>query len=95
MIMKINPFLKILLPLFIAACASDQKTFPEANSPDAQLFKKVCSDCHRQTSSWRARTAAEWDETVDVMLRHMEGRGVAYDKEEIQTIRAYLRRNAN
>jgi len=25
----------------------------------------------------------------------MEGRGVAYDKEEIQTIRAYLRRNAN
>ena len=47
------------------------------------------------TSSWRARTAGEWDETVDVMLRHMEARGGAYNKEEIQTIRAYLKRNAN
>ena len=92
--MKINPFLKILLPLFIAACASDQKTFPEANSPDAQLFKKVCSDCHRQTSSWRNRTAREWNETVDVMLRHMEARGVAHNKKEIQAIRAYLKRNS-
>ena len=91
--MKINRFLKILLILFITACASDQKTLPEANSPDTQLFKKVCSDCHRQTSSWRARSGAEWDETVDMMLRRKPG-GVAHDKEEIQTIRAYLRRNA-
>jgi len=81
--------------LFITTCASDQKTLPETHSPDARLFKKVCSDCHRQTSSWRARTASEWGERVDAMLRHMVARGVVYNKQEIQTIRAYLKRNAN
>ena len=42
-----------------------------------QIFQKeknnfilltLLSDCHRQTSSWKARTAGEWDETVDVVL---------------------------
>ena len=85
----------LLLFLLIAACDSGHKTIPEENTQDAWLFKKVCSDCHRQTSSWRTRTASEWDETVDVMLRHMVGRGVNYNEKEIQTIRAYLKRNAS
>ena len=46
-------------------------------------------------SNIRVRTASEWDETVDVMLRNMEARGVKYNKKEIQTIRAYLKRNAS
>ena len=34
-----------------------------------------------------------WDETVDVMLRNMEARGVKFNEKEIQKIRAYLKRN--
>lgn len=63
------------------------------NSRDFQLFKKVYSDCHIQTSSWRVCSASEWDETVDVMLRNMEARGVKFNEKEIQKIRAYLKRN--
>ena len=32
---------------------------------------------------------------LDVMLRNMEARGVKHNEKEIQTIRAYLKRNAS
>ena len=85
----------ILLLMFIVACASTQnQKLPETNSWEAQLYNKICSQCH-SLSHPNQHTQSEWDETVKVMLRHMKNRGVAYNIDEIQTIRDYLKRNAS
>ncbi len=86
--------LNILLLLLIVSCASTRK-FPEENSPDVKVFKTVCGQCHNPSPHPKEHISKDWDKTVDVMVIHMENRGMAYNQDEIQTIRDYLKRNAS
>jgi hypothetical protein len=91
--MKMIGSLRLLLLLFVVSCASTQN-LPEENSQEALLFRTICSQCHSLPHP-KQHTSSEWDVSVGIMLRHMESRGVAYSKEDMQKVREYLKRNAN
>jgi len=65
----------------------------EEDSPDVVLFRNKCTVCH----SWphpQRHNAREWDHYLNLMQGHMKDRGFSIETGELETIRAYLHRNA-
>ncbi len=68
-------------------------SLPEEGTPDVALFRNKCTVCH----SWphpRRHNVREWNHYLKVMETHMKNRGVPFEPQEMETIRAYLHRNA-
>jgi hypothetical protein len=68
-------------------------SLPEEGSADVALFRNKCTVCH----SWphpRRHNVREWDHYLKIMETHMENRGLPIEPQEMETIRAYLHRNA-
>jgi len=75
---------------FLWSCAG---SLPEEGSADVALFRNKCTVCH----SWphpRRHNVREWDHYLKIMNTHMENRGLSIEPQEMETIRAYLHRNA-
>jgi hypothetical protein len=68
-------------------------SLPEEGTPDVTLFRNKCTVCH----SWphpRRHNVREWDHYLGLMKTHMKNRGLSIEPQEMETIRAYLHRNA-
>jgi hypothetical protein len=68
-------------------------SLPEEGSADVALFRNKCTVCH----SWphpRRHNVREWDHYLKIMKTHMENRGLPIEPQEMETIKAYLHRNA-
>ena len=68
-------------------------SLPEEGSPEVTLFRNKCTVCHSWPHPGR-HTAREWDHYLKVMQGHIKDRGFSIEPEELETIRAYLHRNA-
>lgn len=79
----------VTLGLFSCGAGS----LPEEGSPDVALFRNKCTVCH----SWphpKRHNVREWNHYLKIMETHMKNRGVPYEPQEMEIIRAYLHRNA-
>jgi len=68
-------------------------SLPEEGSPDLALFRSKCTVCH----SWphpKRHNVQEWNHYLNVMETHMKNRGITFESEDKEIIRAYLHRNA-
>ena len=68
-------------------------SLPEEGSADVTLFRNKCSVCH----GWphpRRHNVQEWNHYLKLMETHMKNRGLPFESEEKEIIRAYLHRNA-
>lgn len=68
-------------------------SLPEEGSPEVALFRNKCTVCH----SWphpKRHNVREWDHYLNLMETHMKNRGISFKSQEMETIRAYLHRNA-
>ena len=88
-------FLWVLIPAVAAfglwSCGAG--SLPEEGSSDVVLFRSKCTVCH----SWphpKRHNAREWDHYLNLMETHMKNRGLPFESEEKEIIRAYLHRNA-
>jgi len=68
-------------------------SLPEEGSPDVVLFRNKCTVCHSWPHPKRHNTQ-EWDHYLGLMKGHMKNRGLSIEPQELETIRAYLHRNA-
>ncbi|MDH5764216.1 MAG: cytochrome C [Nitrospinota bacterium] len=76
---------------FLGSCAAG--SLPEEGSPDVALFRNKCTVCH----SWphpRRHNTREWDHYLKLMEGHMKNREISIERQDMETIRAYLHRNA-
>jgi hypothetical protein len=77
--------------LGLSSCGAG--SLPEEGSQDVILFRNKCTVCH----SWphpRRHNVREWDHYLPIMEGHMKTRGLSIEPQEMETIRAYLHRNA-
>jgi hypothetical protein len=68
-------------------------SLPEEGSADVALFRNKCTVCH----SWphpKRHNVREWDHYLGLMKTHMKNPGLSIEPQEMETIRAYLHRNA-
>lgn len=77
--------------LFLWSCAGG--SLPEEGSQDEALFRSKCTVCHSWPHPGR-HNAREWDHYLKLMDTHMQNRGITFEPEERETVRAYLHRNA-
>jgi len=82
----------VLLTCLLAACAGIGP-WPEEGTPVHQTYVAQCGHCHNLPHPGRLN-ADQWDHMLALMVTIMDERKVAYTKDEMQTIRAYLHRNA-
>ena len=75
-----------------SACAT-QPNIPERKTPEAQLFLKICTQCHSFPHPGR-HTTEEWDHYVNLMEGHMKTKGIPLSAQDKSTILSYLKRNA-
>ena len=68
-------------------------SLPEEGSPDVALFRNKCTVCHGWPHPGR-HNVHEWNHYLNLMETHMKNRGLPFEPEEKETIRAYLHRNA-
>jgi len=68
-------------------------SLPEEGSADVALFRNKCTVCHSWPHPGR-HNVREWDHYLKLMETHMENRGLPIEPQEMETIRAYLHRNA-
>ena len=80
-------------PGFILLLWSCAGTLPEEGSPEVTLYRNKCTVCHSWPHPGR-HNAREWDHYLKVMEAHMKNRGLSFEPQEKETIRAYLHRNA-
>ena len=77
--------------LGIGSCGAG--SLPEEGSPDVALFRNKCTTCH----SWphpKRHNVREWNHYLTLMETHMKSRGIPFEPQEKEIIRAYLHRNA-
>ena len=68
-------------------------SLPEEGSPDVTVFRNKCTVCHSWPHPKRHNTR-EWDHYLTLMETHMKNRGLPFEPQEKEIIRAYLHRNA-
>ncbi len=68
-------------------------SLPEEGSPDVALFRNKCTVCHSWPHPGR-HSVHEWNHYLNLMETHMKNRGLTFESEDKETIRAYLHRNA-
>ena len=68
-------------------------SLPEEGSAGEVMFRNKCTVCH----SWphpKRHNVREWDHYLTLMETHMKNRGLSFELEEKEIIRAYLHKNA-
>lgn len=76
---------------WIGSCGAG--SLPEEGSPVVALYRTKCTVCHSWPHPGR-HSAHEWDHYLDLMEGHMNKRGLLFEPEDKEIIRAYLHRNA-
>ena len=82
--------LSILLAALVSACTPN---IPKAESPEAKLYLKTCTQCHSWAHPAR-HSAEEWNHYVGVMEGHMKKRRIALPEKDKEIILKYLQRYA-
>ena len=95
MIKRLNLAFLWALILTVAALGfwSCAGSLPEEGSADVVLFRNKCTVCH----SWphpKRHNVLEWNHYLKIMETHMKDRGLPFEQQDMETIRAYLHRNA-
>jgi hypothetical protein len=81
----------MLAALGLGSCGAG--SLPEEGSPDEALFRSKCTVCHGWPHPGR-HNVHEWNHYLNLMETHMKNRGLPFESEEKEIIRAYLHRNA-
>lgn len=83
----------ILTAVVLGLWSCGAGSLPEEGSADVALFRNKCTVCH----SWphpKRHNVREWDHYLKIMEGHMKNRGLSIEPGDMETIRAYLHRNA-
>jgi len=88
----------MLMGIAVAACGSDQtappREYPDAGTPQAQLYVAKCSQCHAAPLPG-VHTARMWPSVLDRMQVRMQTKHVPpLTREEMSIILGYLQQNA-
>ncbi len=91
---RILPLMLLLLSGCDAPGRSSMPDYPDADSPDFQIFARHCSQCHAPPQP-SAHTRAEWPNVVARMQQHRVQRSLPpIPASDIARLRTYLEAHA-